>query len=86
MYDKLKQILYRCKLTREGGRWVAAAGYIKSAPSDAGGEALFINTASALPTLQTCKPHAILLYTLSPIVLLNGTALSWPTKPTESTS
>jgi len=31
MHDKLKQILYRCKLTREGGRWVAAAGCIKSA-------------------------------------------------------
>lgn len=31
MYGKLKQILYRRKLTREGWRRVAAAGCIKSA-------------------------------------------------------
>ena len=42
MYDKLKQILYRCKLAREGGRRVAAAGYIKSAspPASEGADSM----------------------------------------------
>lgn len=42
MYGKLKQILYRHKLTREGVRWVAAAGYIKSAspPASEGADSM----------------------------------------------